>query len=248
MNPAALSRASKVAKVELAARNNAHLCHSVCQAHQTPGEFHDTLWLNQLAVPRFYPNAVTLAVDHQPIQKAMIWDLLDGGLSGSWAVKDSFNQLDLDNLGFQVLFEASWLWLEPDTALPAPCDEIEWAFINNPFDLSRWEQAWRNSLDQPHIFVPDILFNPDIAFIAAFDHGEIIAGTIANASHGVVGLSNMFVPETNPEFWWQNCMAIARHHFPDRPLVCYESGSDLDIAKTSGFSELQPLQVWLKEP
>jgi len=46
-------------RVEQAARNNAVWCETICRVHGTPGEFHDTLWLNRHPVPRFYPNVVT---------------------------------------------------------------------------------------------------------------------------------------------------------------------------------------------
>ena len=62
-------------------------------------------------MPRFYPNAVTLdarrgrhrraAPDRRILQKS--------NLPGRWAVKDSFNTLDIARLGFDVLFEASWI-------------------------------------------------------------------------------------------------------------------------------------------
>ena len=43
-----------------AAANNARWCDSVCRAQGTPGEFRRHLWLNRSAVPRFYPNVITL--------------------------------------------------------------------------------------------------------------------------------------------------------------------------------------------
>ena len=56
-------------KIIRAARNNAELCDAVCRAHGNPGEFHEGMWLNRHQVPRFYPNAGTLA---EPSQRSLI--------------------------------------------------------------------------------------------------------------------------------------------------------------------------------
>jgi hypothetical protein len=62
-------------------------------------------------VPRFYPNVVTIAHDEAAIaeQRSTIDILLKSNLPGRWAVKDSFNALDLSRQGFDVLFEAAWI-------------------------------------------------------------------------------------------------------------------------------------------
>ena len=44
-----------------AARNNARWCNAVCFAHGKSGRFLEHMWVNAEAVPRFYPNAVTLS-------------------------------------------------------------------------------------------------------------------------------------------------------------------------------------------
>ena len=93
-----------------AARNNARWCDAVCRAHGNPGEFHDDLWLNRHRVPRFYPNAGTLAEPSQR-QLELIDELLAARLPSGWAVKDSFCALDLASRGFRVLFGAEWIYL-----------------------------------------------------------------------------------------------------------------------------------------
>jgi hypothetical protein len=75
-------------RVEQAARNNAVWCETICRVHGTPGEFHDTLWLNRHPVPRFYPNVVTLAPQ-----------------AGTATQLAHIHALDLAVLGFQPLFD-----------------------------------------------------------------------------------------------------------------------------------------------
>ena len=86
-------------RIICAARNNARWCDTVCRAHGYPGEFHDDIWLNRHRVPRFYPNAGTLAERSQR-QLELIDELLAASLPSGWAVKDSFCTLDLASRGF----------------------------------------------------------------------------------------------------------------------------------------------------
>jgi hypothetical protein len=95
-------------RVELAARNNAIWCDTICRAHGIPGEFYDQLWLSRQPVPRFYPNAVTFANQvASSAQLAHIHQLLAESLPASAGVKDSFCTLELVPLGFHQLFEAT---------------------------------------------------------------------------------------------------------------------------------------------
>ena len=112
----------------LGARNNALWCDAVCRAHGRPGEFVAGLWLNRQPVPRFYSNAVTLSPKDPAGQRAWVAHLMTR--RPSFSVKDSFAALDLSDLGFDVLFEATWLWHDPvrrtqesatHRIMPEPC-------------------------------------------------------------------------------------------------------------------------------
>jgi len=95
----------------LGARNNALWCDAVCRAHGRPGEFQAGLWFNRQPVPRFYSNAITLSPKDPVGQRAWVAHLMTR--RPGFSVKDSFVTLDLSGLGFDVLFEATWLWHDP---------------------------------------------------------------------------------------------------------------------------------------
>src|SRR4029450_12896509 len=80
-----------------AAHNNARWCDAVCRAHGRPGTFLPHAWVNAEPVPRFYPNVVTLAHDETALaeQRSTVDILAKSNPPGRWAVKDSFNKLDL---------------------------------------------------------------------------------------------------------------------------------------------------------
>jgi hypothetical protein len=241
-------------RVKKAARNNATWCDTLCRAHGVPGEFHDTLWINRYPVPRFYPNLVTLTSDAIAAQLKNIQTLVTADLPGNWGVKDSFRSLDLTALGFGPAFEAMWLWRTPSQPLSKRADsDIRWTFIQTAPELSKWETAWSGDLvnkphdPEPRLFLPTLLSNTDLNFIAAYHNESIVAGAIANRTDDVVGLSNVFTPPDNPQAFWADCVAKTRELFPTLPIVGYERGSQLAIAQEIGFETLQPLKVWTRQ-
>ena len=240
-----------LSRVEQAARNNAIWCDTICRAHGAAGEFQEDVWFNRHPVPRFYPNVVTLS-NQRPAaaQLAQIQDLVAAILPDQWAIKDSFAALDLAALGFQLFFEANWIWRAPSTPLPkTPDQDIQWIRLQDEAELVQWESAWSGPNDDsstqlPRLFLPALLADPDVAFIAAYQGNALIAGAIANRTDMVVGLSNLFTPPADHVAFWAGCVATAQATFPGLPLVGYESGADLVRAEAVGFEKLQSLRVW----
>jgi len=235
-----------------AARNNAEWCDAVCRAHGNPGEFHDGIWLNRNAVPRFYPNAGTLA---EPTlgQLALIDELITAPLPSGWAVKDSFSMLDLVSRGFQMLFDAEWIYLPlsrmKDIA-PAKTS-ARWDIVRNDLALAEWESAWTRAAgdtSKDRIFLPPLLENKDIAMVAGFRDGNVVAGAIANRSDDVVGWSNFFAPATEMLEHAVASLATIVRVFPGLPIIGYEHGDDLRNAHALGFESIGPLRVWMFRP
>lgn len=242
-------------QAEEAARNNALWCDAVCRAHGKPGAFSDHLWWNLHVVPRFYSNAVTLSrAEGFTFQQDRIRDLLSADLASRWSVKDSFCTLDLAPMGFSILFEATWLSRPAD--LPRPrceMEDVRWGYVEDPLELERWEAAWGGSPEgaletEPRIFLRPLLSADGVAFVAGYQGGRIVAGAVANRTDDVVGLSNVFTPAEDAVQYWAGCVAGAIAAFPGLPLLDYERGRDLELARETGFSELEPLRVWTRPP
>jgi hypothetical protein len=240
-----------LSRVEQAARNNAIWCDTICCVHGAAGEFHESVWLNRNPVPRFYPNAVTLVEQRRVAgQLAQIGELA-ATFPGQWAIKDSFAELDLAALGCQLYFEATWIWRAPSTPLPKVDHQgVQWVRLQDAAQLAQWETAWsgnpigHSATPQPHLFLPALLADPNVAFIAAYQGSALIAGAIANRTDTVVGLSNLFAPVEDSVAFWAGCVATAQATFRGLPLVGYESGADLARAEAVGFEKLQSLRVW----
>lgn len=232
-----------------AARNNALWCDAVCSAHGVPGEFLESVWLNRHGTPRYYPDVVTLRSDTEaPLQTiaALVASFRDGG----WAVKDSFRCLDLEPLGFSVLFEAEWIGMRSPVA-DARYDDagLEWRAVAGGAGLIDWEREWAGANAGPADprVIPDRLQpHADLRFLLALDDGVPVCGGALNRGAGVVGLSNVFASGVEPDMAWNGLVREAVKSFPDLPLVGYERGQDLVAARRAGFESMGEMRVWLR--
>jgi hypothetical protein len=150
-------------------RNNAEWCDTVCRAHGNPGEFNEDMWLNRHRVPRFYPNAGTLAEPSQR-QLDLIDELVAERLPPGWAVKDSFCMLDLASRGFHVMFAAEWIYFPVSRMRNiAPTGKaVRWEVVRSDRALADWEAAWSRACgagSEDRIFVPSLLENTNIAVL-----------------------------------------------------------------------------------
>jgi hypothetical protein len=240
-------------RVAEAAYNNAVLCDSVCRAHGLAGEFAPGIWINRHQVPQFYPNAVTFSeeADSASILRS-INELVASAVPAGLAIKDSFSALELNSLGFEVLFTAQWIYRPASMPLArSPIDGVRWIKIENPKDLMRWEDAWRGeSVEAPsRIFMPQLLQDPAFAVMAAYRAEKIVAGVIANRSGDVVGISNVFAPAGEEYEFGIEGLASVMEKFPGLAVVGYEDGPALELARRLGFEAIGGLRVWIqREP
>jgi hypothetical protein len=235
-----------------AARNNAEWCDAVCRAHNNPGEFHDGIWISRHAVPRFYPNAGTLA-EPSPRQLELIDELIAARLPSGWAVKDSFSMLDLESREFRILFDAEWIYLPVSRMqdIGSARTSVRWEIVNNDLALAEWESAWSEAAGdtgKDRIFLAPLLENKDVAVVAGFRDGHIVAGAIANRSDDVVGWSNFFASATEMFDHAVASLATIARIFPGLPIVGYEHGDDLRNAHSIGFESIGALRVWIFQP
>lgn len=202
----------------------------MCFAHGTVGRFLVHTWVNAEPVPRFYPNVVTLTTGDADIeeQRQAVRILQKSHLPGRWAVKDSFNTLDIARLGFEVLLEARWIRkLHPKAGTMVS-------------GLS-WERAGPGGDS-----FPAALFSDDnFAMFSARRNGAVVAGGTFYRSDGVVGLSNVVAESDDEPAVWRDLASLAATTFPGFPVVGYESNDELEAAQQAGFEIGDPLRVWV---
>jgi hypothetical protein len=244
-------------RIELATLNNVFWYQAMFLAHGIGHASDDLTWWTTAAPPPFHSNLVVLspraADEHIRQQLRSIERALSpGGLS----MKDSFAKLDLSASGYEILFEASWIWREPGVPRhPGTTDtSAAWSVVTSPAELQAWEDTWwgdeRNKLAAPAScqFPASLLASPNHRFLIKMKGRRIVAGAIASRSPGAVGLSNTFCLGSAMFNDWDGLIQCASEHFPGVPLVGYERGAALECALSAGFAATGPLRVWNRAP
>lgn len=186
------------------------------------------MWVNAEPVPRFYPNAVTLAVGETALeeQRATVRILQKSNLPGRWSVKDSFGTLDLSRRGFELLFDAHWI--RSAMPLPGPASDIVWQREISGKATLPWD-------------------DPDFAMFTGRRGFGIVAGFMLYRAEEVVGVTNVVCETNDAAAVWPSLALLATQTFPRLPLVGYESGRELEAAEAAGFERGDRLRVWVTD-
>ena len=186
------------------------------------------MWVNAAPVPRFYPNAVTLAVGDTALEEQLttVEILKKSNLPGRWSVKDSFGTLDLSRRGFELLFEARWI----RSVMPA----------EGPSTDIVWEREDKGAAGLPFDDPGFVMFKGRRGF-------KVVAGFMLYRAEDIVGVSNVVAETADAPAVWRALTVMAAQTFPRLPLVGYESGSELQAAVTAGFEAGDELRVWVTD-
>ncbi len=234
-------------RITAAARNNAAWYQAMFRAHGLPDDILPGVWLSRSRPPPYHSNLVAIS-DSQNDVMTHVRGLMD--LPLNWTLKDSFHTLELGGLGFEVLFEATWIWRE--AGLHDGSQTPGWSRISSPTEMLAWEAGWlgdagnAGAAGRPAQFPVSLLADPNIAFFACHRDKALVAGGIANRADDVIGLSNLFVVSGDPIAVWAGMINAAQVAFPGLPLVGYQHSAALDAALACGFAPIGPLRVWMR--
>ena len=226
--------------VALAALNNAVWCSIVTATHGVEAAFAADACTWTARTPEGYPDAVTL---RPRVDVASLLDRIDA--SSGCSIKDSFADLDLAPLGFEVLFEASWVGRRArDRSVVSSAPE-RWRLVRDDEALLEWEAAWGDGEPGVRTFRPALHGRDDLAILAIpASHGAMHTA-ILSLGAGLVGLSNVVVArDSEPSEILSVAVEAAARLFPGIDIVGYEQGSMLDAAVAAGFDVIGPLRVW----
>lgn len=221
------------ARIQTAARNNAALCDAVWRSHRLTTIHERDFWGTATRAPDLYPDAVTLEPSVSP--RDVLARIDD---SPGCSIKDSFCDLDLGPLGFDLLFDAEWYEREPGPAGPAGAT---WTVVESPAELIAWARAHGGGA----VFRAGLLADPAVRVLARPLPDGGVAGAIANLGGGAVGVSNVFAPGA-PDRGWEGLVGAIGALFPGRTIVGYDAGDDLRAAHRAGFRSIGPLRVWVR--
>jgi hypothetical protein len=235
-------------RAPICASNNADFYQAVFRAHGLKDHRDHALWRSDEPAPPYYSNATTLDPEASATQLAAI-DRLKSSLGRSFSVKDGFCRLDLAARGFNLLFEATWIWGEPsglDTDLQGRMPSA-WQHVRDASALEAWEETWaaNGSPSDDRVFPAAILDDPNVAILGRGTRSGFDAGCIANRSRNAVGLSNLFCSSGISPAVFAVAAAAASAFAPDLPVVGYERGERLRMARDVGFEPVGNLRVWI---
>nr|WP_042185453.1 hypothetical protein [Kibdelosporangium sp. MJ126-NF4] len=225
-----------------AAHNNADWCASICRSHSIPYSFGDTVWHSAGRTPLYYPDAVTLRPDAAPSDFLPEIDTSPG-----CSIKDSFAVHDLTSHGFTELFTAQWIHRPAGLRAPAP-PALRAVRVATAAELRAWQIAWHGGDKPPDVFRPPLLVDPSVLVLSLHQDEDLAGGVVLSRGSGLVGLSNLFaVGGGDGAAVWSSAITAAAVHFPGLSIVGYDCEDGLAHALGSGFVELGPLRVWLRE-
>jgi hypothetical protein len=160
----------------------------------------------------------------------------------SWGYKDSFASLAPSGPSVQLLFEATWMHREAPARSREGHRATPWRPLRTAEALARWNAGW----DTSEVLLPGLLERGHFAILGRFEAEEIVAGAVARLGSGAVDVSNVHGVDGRAVDWEELVVAIGAV-FPDRELVGYERGEDLDAALSAGFAPVGPLRVWIDQ-
>lgn len=227
-------------KVSKLVANNAAWIHEASSALGIKGEFTPSLWQNFHDMPPIFPNADTLG-GTEAEQLSAIQALVDKRSGKIVAVKDAWARLDLAPLGFEPLFEATWLYRE--AVLIEKVAGIHVERVSTPEALRDFAIGC-NGEELADVYSPALL-RPDIVWILAKEGETILGGITAFASNGLNGLNNLFAADKTIE------NALIRegiNAFPDLPACDYTGEENTSVYLDLGFERVGKLRVWLRHP
>jgi hypothetical protein len=212
-------------RLDEAVENNVAWCARVSGSHDVLGQYGDGWWVTLSPAPAHYPDAIALSADSSVDSlPRMVRERPHA------AVKDSFALLDLP--GFAAVIEGSWIGCDP----PQSGNDPAWVVVRTTGQLEAWVSAHG---DAPSIS-SELLADLDVRVLAALVDHRPVAGCVAYRTGDVVGVSNVFLGESQG---WPAVMGAVATCFPDLPLVGWESGGLRSAAVAAGFDDLGPLRV-----
>ena len=187
--------------------------------------------------PPYFPDLITI---HRAVTSHQVGTLLAD--TGGRSVKDSYAVLDLAPFGFSPLFSANWIRRERSRLNLPPV--MAWSKVESRGEFEFWRSIHGSAGSIP----AQLLSDPGFSVFLGRDEKGRRAGFIANRSHDVVGVSNVFAADLPLDQVWREVAALLAIQYPGRDVVGYEDGNALAAAVDAGFAAIGPLTVWLREP
>lgn len=224
--------------LQLAVNDNIHWCSALCNAHGADDDLSASPWFNLKPSPRYYPNIISREPGSQAQVCKEIERLRSLNIPKGWGIKDSFSDLVLDHLGFEIVVHGNWFGGVPTTPSRPP---ENWKKAQSVHELRSWQVAWGEESDV--VTFPEALLNDNrIEFWCKSENAPFEAGFVCFRTESSVGLSNWFSSQ-NQSLCDLGALDVISASSPGVPVVFWSS--DLDDGLAPEIERLGQLKVWI---
>ena len=240
--------------LELAIYNNMGHQEAVLRALGSPGVVTSLLWTNshQFKVP--YGNAITLGgSDERDSHFEAISDFVPTLPAATViGVGDSYSNLDLKPLGFDLLFSDPWCVREPGSIeLTNPPDfMIEEA--KSPDQLKEFDitsNAGFGSVGTERSYAENLLEDDRYRFFIGRSNSEAVSGVLTFNDGASLGIYTFFtLPEARGRGFGDAIIRAALAESTLLPAATNPSNMSDNIFKRLGFIRVGKRTVWLRRP
>ncbi len=243
-----------------AALNCARYSEMVLAALGATGQIDEFLWVNSHALDLPYAHGLTLggptaAREQMQAIKALVNSRPDEYRT---VIADSWSNLDLDRLGFRVLFTDPWFVRQPGgTDARRSPDGLVIRQVDSPQLLAEFEVGDARAFHGNQVAVPDVpgwhyapalLDDPRVTIHAGLVDGKLVAGVIAFDDGESVGLYTLItLPEARRRGYGDAMIQAAVTTAPDLPVSTNPSELSQRLFARAGFRQVGRRTIWIHE-
>lgn len=224
--------------LQFAIDDNIQWCTAICESHQANIHITNSTWINCNPAPRYYPNIITREPKAQSSTLAAIDQYRIHNPTGSFGIKDSYEDINLEQYGFNCILNGVWYGGYLPTSQQG---SLNWQAVQSADELEQWEIAW-GGYTESRIFKDILLLDPRIKFWCIRENGNIRAGFISFYSEKSIGVSNWF--STDGSVFELGIAEGIAPYFRSLPIVFWLAENDAINAGTA-ISSLGSMRVWI---
>lgn len=212
-----------------------HWYDRIFDLHGIPVRSDDRLWTALGDPPPWHSVVKTLSRD---VDAPAVLVAMERHPHGS--VADSYGVLDLDEHGFDLLIDSTWVH---HVGVADPMWPPGWFIVDHPDLLAEWCRRH----DYLGVLPAEVLADPEFFVLARVEDEKPVAGAVLHSAGDIAGMSNLWSSgEPMDPAAVGELLACAGVLHPGRPVTDYAYGAELEVFLASGFTPAGSQRVWAR--
>ena len=241
---------TKNAQLEIAIRNFIGHCQAIPTALGFPGTQTPLFSSNPHTLNIPYPNGITTGgPENEKSHLVQIQQFLVGRPPNTLTgVIDSYSNLDLTPLGFEIFFRTGWDYREPAPLSPPPEIDRPVETVQTPDQLRQFDRAAAIGFGQPNadiVYSTPLLSDNRYRFHFIRQSNEIVAGVQSFTSEESAGIYTLFTLQEYRRRGYAKALTTeALSHSPGLPATTNPSNDSAHLFGNLGFSNIGNRTIW----